>query len=458
MTTSLLSPLNQKLVWLPVEALNLPDRKARKHAQKQHEKACSFVRKTRYIPAIVTNDTGVIIHGYEFYSAAVELGWTKVPVIKLSELSPSMQNMIQVGYYKILDLGEFDMPVLQSIFQDLTIETGFDFHDIGFELTEADSILGYTLHSADVAEIIDPIDEKRPIVSTLGDEWMLGKHILYHGNSLEAQSYQSVMKEDIARAVVSDPPYNQKRRDIGGKGKVNHGDFVQASGELLSNEFIEFLKTFLSHCCNHLIDGGLIYSAMDWRHAFEILTAARVLDLEQKNCLVWNKTNAGMGSHYRSKHEFFYLFKSGSSPHVNTVELGAHGRYRSNVLDYAGVNTFRKGRMKDLIAHPTVKPTALIADLILDCSKPNDIILDPFAGSGTIFLACERIGRRARAIELDGVYVDTCIRRWQAETGDDAIHKITGETFEEREMALSSKPRPRARNRTHSKGGLNVER
>jgi DNA modification methylase len=168
---------------------------------------------------------------------------------------------------------------------------------------------------------------------------------------------------------------------------------------------------------------------MDWRHVYELLTAASGLYAEQKNLCIWNKDNGGMGSLYRSKHELVFVFKAGAGPHINNVELGKHGRYRTNVWDYAGVNTLRAGRLEALALHPTVKPAALVADAILDCSKRGGLILDCFLGSGTTLIAAEKTGRRAAGMELDPVYVDTALRRWREFTGREAVHAQTGRSF-----------------------------
>jgi DNA modification methylase len=138
-----------------------------------------------------------------------------------------------------------------------------------------------------------------------------------------------------------------------------------------------------------------------------------------------------MGTFYRSKHELVFVWKSGRDPHINTFELGQYGRSRSNVWDYAGVNTLKPGRLEELAMHPTVKPVALVADAIKDCSRRNDLVLDPFAGSGTVLIAAERTGRRARALEIDPHYVDVAVRRWETYTGKAAVLAATGVTFEE---------------------------
>ncbi len=211
-----------------------------------------------------------------------------------------------------------------------------------------------------------------------------------------------------------------------------------AAGEMSQREFTAFLEAALRALAGVCQDGALLYVCMDWRHLLELLTAGDAAGLGLQNICVWNKNNGGMGSLYRSKHELVCVFRSGDAPHVNNIELGKHGRYRTNVWDYVGVNTFRKGRMDDLAAHPTVKPTALVADAIKDCSRRGEIVLDAFLGSGTTVLAAEKTARRARAIEIDPQYVDVAIRRWQALTGDAAIHESTGQSFAEREEAASA--------------------
>jgi DNA modification methylase len=203
-------------------------------------------------------------------------------------------------------------------------------------------------------------------------------------------------------------------------------------------EFTAFLSTFLSTTKAHVRDGAILFICMDWRHLFELLTAGREAGLELKNLCVWNKDNGGMGAFYRSKHELVLVFKAGAGPHTNTFELGQHGRHRTNVWDYAGVNTLKPGRLDELAMHPTVKPVALVADALKDCSKRTDIVLDPFGGSGTTLIAAEKTGRRARLIELEPKFVDVTVRRWQAFTGKFARHIATGLSFEDVEVMRAS--------------------
>jgi DNA modification methylase len=247
---------------------------------------------------------------------------------------------------------------------------------------------------------------------------------------LQSTSYEALLRGALAQTVITDPPYNLPIGHAVGRGKVRHREFKMASGEMSEAGFTAFLETFIRQVIGHSEDGSIHYLFIDWRHLPELLAAARPLFTEWKNLLVWNKTNAGQGSFYRSKHELIAVFKNGTAPHINNFGLGAQGRYRANVLDYPGVNCLHPARRGDLDLHPTVKPVGLIADLIRDCSRRNEIVLDPFGGSGTTILAAERTGRVARVIELDPLYVDVAIRRWEQVTGIPARHE-DGLTFTE---------------------------
>lgn len=239
------------------------------------------------------------------------------------------------------------------------------------------------------------------------------------------------MAGELADMAFTDPPFNVRIATVQGRGKTKHGNFAQACGEMNAAQFAAFLSEILGLAVRHSKDGAIHFVCMDWRHIGELLEAGKITYSELKMLVVWAKSNAGMGSFYRSQHELVFVFKAGSGPHVNNFALGQHGRSRSNVWNYAGSNTFRAGRMEDLEAHPTVKPVAMVADAIRDCSHCGDIILDPFMGSGTTILAAERVGRRGYGIEIDPLYVDVAIRRWQAYTKKDAVLETTGQTFDQ---------------------------
>lgn len=301
---------------------------------------------------------------------------------------------------------------------------------------------GYIIISAaEVLQESETIPEPAcdgPSVSRPGDLWVLGDHRILCGNALERNSFESLLKNDAPRMIFTDPPYNVAVNGHIRSGDAGHREFAMASGEMSDGEFRSFLSGFLTHLQDVLPEGGIAMICMDWRHIEELIATGKGAGFELLNLCVWNKTNGGMGSLYRSKHELVAIFKKPGAAHINNVALGKHGRNRTNVWDYAGVNTFGAGRDADLADHPTVKPTALVADAIRDVSHRGDVVLDCFGGSGASLLAAEKSGRKARLIELEPAYVDVAIRRWQDMTGKSAIHLKSGETFEARAKSANA--------------------
>lgn len=204
-----------------------------------------------------------------------------------------------------------------------------------------------------------------------------------------------------------------------------------ATGEMSKDAFTAFLIEALACSAGACRDGAIAFVCMDWRHMGELLAAGEAVFSELKNMCVWNKTNGGMGTFYRSKHELVFVFKVGQAPHTNTFGLGDSGRYRTNVWDYPGVSSLGAGRKDALEMHPTVKPTALVADAIRDCTRRSDIVLDAFGGSGTTLIAAETCGRSARLIEYDPLYCDTIVRRFEMLTGKSAYLAGGEATFEQ---------------------------
>jgi DNA modification methylase len=274
-----------------------------------------------------------------------------------------------------------------------------------------------------------PEPEPGPAVTQPGDVWVLGKHRLICGDARDPAVYAALMGADRARAVFTDPPYNVKiDGHVCGSGAVKHREFAMASGEMDAGTFTAFLEASLCAMAAVSLDGAIHFTCMDWRHMAELQAAGDKVYSGLKNLVVWAKTNGGMGTFYRSRHELIYVWKVGTAPHTNTFGLGEHGRYRTNVWDYPGVNSFG-GNQKDLALHPTVKPVALVADAIKDVSRRGEIVLDGFGGSGTTLIAAERTGRVARLVELDPIYCDVICRRYAALTGVEPVLEATGETF-----------------------------
>jgi DNA modification methylase len=268
-------------------------------------------------------------------------------------------------------------------------------------------------------------------VTQLGDLWILGRHALICDDAKDPTAIELLMAGRQADMIFTDPPYNTKiQGHVSGLGRTQHREFVEASGEMSPDQFIQFLAQTLALAANACRDGAIAFVCMDWRHLGEVLVAGKSAFSELKNMCVWTKTNGGMGTFYRSQHEMVLVFKIGTAAHTNTFGLGDKGRYRTNVWSYPGVNTFKSERMVELASHPTVKPVALVADAIRDVSHRGQVVLDVFGGSGTTLIAAEKTGRCARLIEIDPIYCDVIIRRWQKLTGKKACLARTDETFE----------------------------
>src|SRR5262245_14236923 len=204
-----------------------------------------------------------------------------------------------------------------------------------------------------------------------------------------------------------------------------------AAGEKCPKEFGGFLAHAHSLGAGTARDGAILHVFMGWRHLGEMQMAISDAGLEVKDLCVWAKPSAGMGSFYRSQHELIFVLKHGTAKHLNNFGLGARGRSRSNIWRYPAVRCVRSGVNDPDGGHPTVKPVALVMDAIRDCSRRNNIVLDPFGGSGTTLIAAERVGRRARPIEIDGHYVDLIVRRWQAVVKRPATRVSDGQPFDQ---------------------------
>lgn len=413
----------------PLALFKVPARQIRKHPEKQIVALAASYRQFGFVVPILTDRRNDIISGVGRVLAAQRAGLTEIPVIEITHLTETQIRAFRIADNKLGELSSFDEKEL-AIEIDAIISAGdVSVEAIGFETAEIDLLLD----RADEPEV-DPADEipEPPVdpVTESGDLWLLGEHRLLCGSSLEAAAWAELMNGKRGSASFTDPPYNVPiNGHVSGLGATRHTEFQHASGEMSEAEFIEFNITYLTHLADNLSDGAILFVCMDWKHLFEILTAAKKSKLDLVNLCVWNKTNGGMGSLYRSKHEMVLVLKKGRGKHTNNVKLGATGRYRCNVWDYAGANSFGSSRMDDLKDHPTVKPTALVADAIRDVSHSGEIVTDAFMGSGTTILAAERTRRIAYGIEIEPKYVDVAIRRWSTMTGKEAVLASTGETF-----------------------------
>ena len=433
-------PVCSTVITLPVEAIHPDPRNPRLHSKRQIQQIARSIEAFGFNVPILIDRNSQLIAGHGRLEACRLLGWTEVPTIRLEHLSPAQAQAYMIADNRLTENSSWDDQLLAQSLKDLsTLNLDFSLETIGFDMGEID----FRIESLNAAADNDPADAvpaPSPVaVTEVGDLWLLGPHRVHCANSLEAASYDRLMAGHLASVVFEDAPYNVKiDGHVGGNGAIKHREFAFASGEMSSSEFTSFLATAFGYAARHSKPGSIHFQCMDFRHIDEIMAAGRAVYSELKNLCVWVKGNGGMGSLYRSRHELIFVFKHGSAPHINNVELGRHGRYRTNVWEYPGISGLRSGEEGDLLKlHPTVKPIRLVADALLDCSNRGDIVLDAFLGSGTTLMAAQRVGRVCCGLEIDPLYVDTAIRRWQADTGLDAVHAATGLTFAERARATA---------------------
>lgn len=401
--------------FVDLEAIRANPNNAREHDTRQIAKLAQSIAKFGFLSPVVIDASCELLCGHARYEAARQLGMKKIPAVRVTDLSEPQKRAFMLADNRLAELASWNNAALK---RELTFlikyDINFDFEAIGFETAEIDFIFGDGEGSDEQAAV--PVLRETPAVSRTGDLWHLGEHRLCCGNALESAAYEAILADDRAAMAFTDPPYNVRiDGHAGGSGLIRHREFAMASGEMTGGEYENFLGCAFRKMREFTVDGSILFVCMDWRHTSEILRASQGLSL--KNICVWIKNNGGMGSFYRSQHEFVFVFKNGTGNHINNIELGRHGRNRTNVWEYRGI----------------VKPLALVADAIKDCSERGDTILDPFAGSGTTVIAAEKTHRRAAAIEIDPHYVDAIIRRWQTYTGKSAVCSRTGVSFAQRE-------------------------
>lgn len=404
-----------QITYRPIGDLRPRAGNPRTHSQKQIDQIARSIQRFGFAsPVLIDKDNGVVA-GHGRITAAKQLGLTEVPTVCLADMSEADVRAYVIADNRLAENAGWDRNLLGVEFQYLAdLDVDFDLCLTGFELPEIDAILSDigTEGAKGFPDDAAPASAAGPAVTRRGDVWQIGRHRLICGDALQAETYAQLLGEEKAGMVFADPPYNVPiAGHVSGLGRAQHREFAMASGEMASEEFANFLFRVFTQVTKASAEGSIHFHCMDWRHLPEILQAGTAAYSELKNLCVWTKTNGGMGSLYRSAHELVLVFKYGRAPHVNNVELGRHGRYRTNVWAYAGANSFGAGRDEDLADHPTVKPVAMIMDAIRDCSRRGDIVLDPFAGSGSTLLAAHRTGRRGCGVEIDPLYCDVIIRR-----------------------------------------------
>ncbi len=396
----------------------------RTHTPRQIKQIAASIQEFGFINPVLIDGSDGIVAGHARVAAAMSLGMTDVPTVRVDHLSPTQIRAYVIADNRLAENAGWDPNLLSLELQELSVQPNFDVTVTGFEMAEIDLIVGEASdNEPDEADIIPEIDRSLPAVSRPGDCWQIGEHFLLCGDALKPESYERLLQGNRAQAVFVDPPYNVRiAGNVSGLGKNHHREFAMASGEMNRREFTNFLRRALKNLATFSVDGSIHFVCMDWRHIRELADAADDAYTELKNICVWSKSNAGMGSLYRSAHEFIFVYKNGRAKHINNVELGRFGRSRTNIWQYPGMSSFGKDRNTSLAGHPTPKPLALVSDAILDCSKRGGIVLDAFTGSGTTLLAAEKTGRHGYGIELDPHYADLIIQRFEDIYGLGAIH------------------------------------
>ncbi len=427
-----MSIIPQSVEYLEPSDLELYDKKLRKPNRAQRRKLAAAIKQFGFIGAIIVNADHRIVAGHARWLAAKDLGLKKIPTIRVDHLSPAKIKAYRIADNKLAEGAKWDNDVLRVELSEIMLELpDLTVDAIGFELPEFELLMDGDKKAASLDSDLK-VSTSEDIVTETGMVWQLGNHKIICGDARNAGCFIAIMGDDKACVIFCDLPYNVPINGFAvGKGAISHPNFVCAAGEMGPQEFTEFLKLILQNLALYSANGSVHFLCMDWRHIREIMTAGDAVYDQLLNLIVWNKSNGGMGSLWRSKHELILAFKKGKAKHINNVQLGKFGRNRTNVWDYAGVNSINSEHREDLALHPTVKPTALIADALRDCSNKGDIVLDACGGSGSTLLAAEQTGRRARLIEIDPRYVDVTIRRWQEMTGKQAVNPATGWTFDQ---------------------------
>ncbi|MHB8381592.1 MAG: site-specific DNA-methyltransferase [Candidatus Binataceae bacterium] len=427
------------IVYQPIADLELDPRNPRAHSPRQVRQIARSIEAFGFNVPVLVDGRSKIIAGHGRVLACKLLGWIEAPTISLEHLSDAQARAFMIADNRLTENSVWDDQLLAEQLKELSaLNLDFSVEATGFEMGEIDLRIEGLTTQTDADGSADDVAEvpTGPPVTRSGDLWLLGEHRVYCGSALDPQAYASLLGHEQAEMVFSDPPYNVPiKGHVSGLGAHHHREFAMAAGEMSQAEFTNFLtRAYLLHARNSA-QGSLHFICMDWRHVEELLAAGKTVYSELKNLCVWVKNNGGMGSLYRSQHELVFVFKHGRKPHRNNVQLGQYGRNRTNVWHYPGVNSFsRSGDEGELLAlHPTVKPVAMVADAILDATARHDIVLDGFLGSGSTVIAAERSGRRCYGLELDSLYVDTVIRRWQRLTRGRARHAVSGRSFADSE-------------------------
>jgi len=413
---------NALIRWEAIDAIKNSKKQFRKHSKKKIDRLAKQIKHFKIFIPIVIDTNNEIVAGFARFNAAKILGLKTLPVIQVSHLTPEELEAYKIAENQsVMFESDWNLPLLKLEFQNF-VDTKFDLELTGFEIPKIDVMLNERNEKSDNQDEIISNELETLVTKRVksGDIWQLGNHKLLCADSTKIESFKFLLGDEKVNMVLTDFPFNMSVKSIVGNGKIKHPEFAMASGEMSSEEFTQFLSIVMQNIQKFCLDGTIAEFFMDWRHITNILEAGKIFN-KLLNICVWNKLQGGMGTLYRSQHEFIFIFKNGTNSHTNNIQLGKYGRYRTNVWDYKGVRVSNPENRDDLKYHPTVKPVKMLEDAILDVSNPNEIVLDCFAGSGSTLLACENTNRCCRAIEYEPHYSDVILYRWQLLTGKEPV-------------------------------------
>ena len=436
---------------LPTDKFVVPDCSPQDHSERQISMVMASIYEFGVPVPICVTSTNEIVVGLVWFLAAQQLGMTDLPIVRIDGMSRKRAAAFRLAHAKLAELSKWNSKNVHDILLTLP-DLEIDLEAMGFEVAEADIILSLDDEAEEAAASLVP--EPVPNLRT-EDLMQCGPHLMLCGDSLNPDNLARLMGGKLANLSVNDPGYN-----VCINGHVSstkrHKEFAMASGEMSNAEFESHLLS--AHCiaAENVEPGALIYSSMDARGLVRLLNAGESAGLEILTVATWVKTNANFGNPYRNQCEFYAVFRRPGAPHRDNIRLGKFGRNRTNAWSYAGANTFSRTRAEDLKMHPTVKPVALIEDIIKDSTRRNDLVLDLFGGSGTTMIAAHRCGRVARLMEISPGYVETAARRFERLFGIEAVHVETGLTLSElgrvRAQEAAGVPRERVRIRRARSG------
>ena len=424
-------PISVEMV--PIGMLRIPERNHNKHPASQQRQLTKSIKAFGFNSIIGTDGERNVITGSARVEAAKKAGETHLPCVDLSRLSKTDQRAYAIADNQIARNSRYELGVLMEEIESLD-SLGVDLDSLGFDTTTADKLFQAAQKSSSKRRRAhdDHTPATQPVAITKkGDVLIIGRHRLACADAADPLAFDVLMQGEKADAMFADPPWGVPiNGHVSGLGRTTHREFIDGSSKMNHEELVGYFSRILTNPVNACRDGAIAFICIGWSQYPALYAACRPLMSEPKNNCIWEKTNAGMGSFYRSKYEMIPVWKVGTAANINNFGLGEGGRSRSNIWTYAGVNGFRAERMDDLSLHPTVKPVALVADAIEDVTHRKDIVLDPFGGSGTTLIAAERCGRLARLMELDPLYCDVIVRRFEQITGQSAVFEASGETFE----------------------------